>query len=155
MTLIINRTGIVYVYVWTYQPHPGIQNLRNKYIYIYNNWLVVQPPLWKIFFRHLGWWNMMNFPTEWDNRIHGNQTTNQINMIQTTPFKTNASHKPQRRKPAASAAATSICSRSKAIAAWKQWGIQPAKVSYLLVHLYIYILMIKKIIIVIIIILNK
>ena len=40
-------------------------------------WLVVQPPLsplWKIWVRQLGWLETQSF---WENKIHGNQTTNQ------------------------------------------------------------------------------
>ena len=40
-----------------------------------SNWLVVGPPLWKIWVRQLGWWNSQYF---WENRIDGNQTTNQL-----------------------------------------------------------------------------
>ena len=37
-------------------------------------WLVVGPPLWKIWVRQLGWWDSQFF---WENNIDGNQTTNQ------------------------------------------------------------------------------
>ena len=39
------------------------------------NWLVVGPPLWKIWVRQLGWLETQYF---WENKIDGNQTTNQF-----------------------------------------------------------------------------
>ena len=41
-------------------------------------WLVVGPPLWKIWVRQLGWLATQDF---WENKIDGNQTTNQIMII--------------------------------------------------------------------------
>ena len=38
-------------------------------------WLVVGPPLWKIWLRQLGWWDSQY---EWENAKNGNQTTNQL-----------------------------------------------------------------------------
>ena len=38
------------------------------------NWLVVGPPLWKIWVRRFGWWDSLYI---WENKIDGNQTTNQ------------------------------------------------------------------------------
>ena len=43
-----------------------------------NNWLVVGPPLWKIWVRQLGWLATQYF---WENKIDGNQTTIQIKTV--------------------------------------------------------------------------
>ena len=44
-----------------------------------DNWLVVGPPLWKIWVRQLGWLATQYF---WENSKNGNQTTNQITFLQ-------------------------------------------------------------------------
>ena len=51
-----------------------------------DNWLVVGPPLWKIWVRQLGWWDSQFL---WENKIDVNQTTNQIILINgwNNPFK--------------------------------------------------------------------
>ena len=51
------------------------QMLHEIFSYIY--WLVVGPPLWKIWVRQLGWYDIPNICK---NKIHGNQTTNQTNI---------------------------------------------------------------------------
>ena len=46
------------------------------------SWLVVGPPLWKIWVRQLGWWNSQYF---WENKIDGNQTTNPDRLYLKSP----------------------------------------------------------------------
>ena len=53
-------------------------SVKFKSCHIFNiSWLVVGPPLWKIWVRQLGWLATQYF---WENKIDGNQTTNQICM---------------------------------------------------------------------------
>ena len=46
----------------------------------YNGWLVVYPPLWKIWVRQLGWWHSQ-YIYIWKNNPFMFQTTNQIIII--------------------------------------------------------------------------
>ena len=71
-------------------------------------WLVVGPPLWKIWVRQLGWL-ATQYANIWENKIDGNQTTNQIMIIP------RLGEKPQQaRRGIQGSAMTRSLSRSKA-----------------------------------------
>ena len=68
----------------TYQPY--INYYEPLLTTINHYWLVVEPPLWKIWARQLGWWHSLYI---WENKIDGNQTTHHYQpLLVTTVDKT-------------------------------------------------------------------